>query len=86
MNCFRGNDYIVSSFGVDDSFVGCEADSAFGDQERLVVHSVPVEDWTGGFARDSEGHGADAVVGVAAVFEDADWGSRYISNLYFRNV
>jgi hypothetical protein len=33
---------------------------------------VPVEKWTGGFAGDGERHGADSVVGVAAVFEDAD--------------
>jgi hypothetical protein len=40
------------------------------------VHAVPVEDGTGGFAGDGEGHGADSVVGVAAVFEDADYGLR----------
>jgi hypothetical protein len=36
------------------------------------VHPVPVEDWAGRFARDGQGHTADAVVRVAAVLEDAN--------------
>jgi len=73
MNRLRRDDDVVAGFGVDDAFVGCEADPSFRYEEGLVVHAVPVQDWAGGFAGDGEGHGADAVVGVAAVFEDADW-------------
>lgn len=74
MDSFRGHDHVVADFGVDYSFVGGEADAAFSDEEGFVVHPVPVEDWTGGFAGDAEGYGADSVVCVAAVFEDTDWG------------
>jgi hypothetical protein len=76
MNRFRRYDYVVPGFAVHDPFVGREADSAFGDEEGFVVHPVPVEDWTGRFARDGQGHTADAVVRVAAVLEDANYGLR----------
>jgi len=77
MNRFRRYDYVVPGFGVHDPFVGREADSAFGDEEGFVVHPVPVEDWTGRFAGDGQGHTADAIVCVATVLEDANCGLKY---------
>ncbi len=74
MDSFRGHNHVVTDFGVDYSFIHGKADAAFSDEEGFVVHPVPVEDWTAGFAGDSEGYGADSIVCVAAIFEDTDCG------------
>jgi hypothetical protein len=74
MDSFRGHDHVVTNFSVDYTFVSAEADAAFCHEKGLIVHSVPMEDWTGGFAGDGEGYGADSVVCVAPIFEDTDCG------------
>jgi len=83
MNRLRRHDYVVASFRVYDPFVGREADPAFSDEEGLVVHAVPMEDRTWCVARDRKGHRADSVIGVAAIFEDADCWLKYQSCISF---
>lgn len=85
MDSFRGHDHVVTDFGVDYPFVGAEADPSFGHEKGLVVHPVPVQDWTGGFARDGEGYSADSIVCVAAVFEDTDCG-KALAHYAFMNL
>jgi len=52
MDTLRRHNDVIPSSGVVVSFVGVEADFAFRDEERFVVHAVPVED---GLALSAEG-------------------------------
>ena len=47
MDTLRRYKHVITSGGVVVAFVGVEAHFAFGDEERFVVHAVPVEDGLG---------------------------------------